>query len=613
MERRHYRLRLFLVFLITLWMSTAVYADDIDVMIVFDNTAKIWVDSHGGMSAFAADAVAKMNQAMTNSNVALTFHLVHAAQVNYTYSGNLQTDLYALQAGTGNLSDVHTWRNTYAADLVAMVVDTGSAYGSTGIGYILSSMSGSPAYGFTVSSIRAVDISHTMTHEVGHNLGAHHSKYQATQPGPNTALNTYSAGWYFTGTNTVDYHTIMAYNNDGYGNLYQPAPLFSTPLVTYQGTAAGHAADGDNARTIRETMGVVSAYRSATSQVGTPASISVPASSITGSYIVSWGASSTTGVSYVLQEATNASFSTGLRTAYSGAATSASITGRSCGTTYYYRVKATKAGYTDSAWRTGSNGCAVSSMSIPVTENFNASTLPTGWTTQNIGTGITERWSVSDTANAGGSVYEMRCSWEYVTGTTRLITPWINTLGMDQITLSFRHFLDAYAAGATLRVQTSNNKSTWTNTTWSIATSSSNIGPATVTVPITTNLNSSTTYIAFVLDGDLYVGFDYWYIDNVSIRSPILHVSKDGNCGGKRPCYTTIQAAVTAAKDGDTVKITQGTFSQGPVRSTTGTVTISGGWNTDFSSQTGTTEMYAPGATGGGGVKVQPNVKVIAP
>jgi hypothetical protein len=610
MERRHYGLRLFLAFLIPLWLSTAVYADDIDVMIVFDNTAKTWVDTHGGMNAFATDAVAKMNQAMTNSNVDLTFHLVHAAQVNYNHSGDLETDLVALQAGTGNLSDVHTWRDTYAADLVAMLVDTGSAYGYTGIGYLLTNISGMPAYAFSVNSIRAVEISHTMTHEVGH-----HSKNQTSDPGPNTYLNTYSAGWYFTGTNTNDYHTIMAYNNDGHGNFYQPAPLFSTRLITFQGTAAGDAADGDNARTIRETMGVVSGYRAGTEQAGRPPWITVPSSSTTGSYTVSWGASSTSGVTYVLQEATKATFSTGLRTAYSGASTKAPITGRSAGKTYYYRVKATKAGYADSAWMTGSNGCAVSSMSLPVTENFNASTLPTGWTTQNTGAEITERWSVSNTANAGGSAYEMICSWQNVNpGTTRLITPWINTLGMDQITLSFRHFFSHWDYGPypNLRVQTSNNKSTWTNTSWSIATSIFDIGPATVTVPITTNLNSSTTYIAFVVEGNL-AGFLYWHVDNVSIRSPILHVSKDVNCRGKRPCYTTIRAAVNAAEAGDTIKVTQGTYNEVPERSTGGTVAIKGGYDSTFTSQTGTTEMYAPGAEGGGGIKVQPNVRVIAP
>jgi hypothetical protein len=35
----------------------------VDVMIVYDSTAKSWVDSNGGMNTFSASAVALMNQA----------------------------------------------------------------------------------------------------------------------------------------------------------------------------------------------------------------------------------------------------------------------------------------------------------------------------------------------------------------------------------------------------------------------------------------------------------------------------------------------------------------------------------------------------------------------
>jgi len=68
---------------------------------------------------------------------------------------------------------------------------------------------------------------------------------------------------------------------------------------------------------------------------------------------------------------------------------------------------------------------------------------------------------------------------------------------------------------------------------------------------------------------------------------------------------------LNAAVDGDTIQAAKTLTPTEPVWSKSGTVTISGGWKTDFSGQDGTTSMYAPRATGGGGVKVQPNVKII--
>jgi cytochrome c-type biogenesis protein CcmE len=94
-------------------------------------------------------------------------------------------------------------------------------------------------------------------------------------------------------------------------------------------------------------------------QSTTPGPLTVPAADTDGSYTVSWGAAATSGVTYGLQEATDATFTSGLRQAYSGTATSASITGRSQNVTYYYRVRATKSGYAPSDWRIAVSGCAV--------------------------------------------------------------------------------------------------------------------------------------------------------------------------------------------------------------------------------------------------------------
>ncbi len=194
-------------------LPKAAAAAVVDIMIVYDTTAASWVSSNGGMTAFSLDAVSRMNQALHNSGLNHQFRHVHSMAVNYQRSGSIISDLYALQGGSGAFSAVHGARDQYGADLVAMMVDTGSAYGVVGVGYTLGSWSGNPNYGFTVNSIRSVNISHTLTHEVGHNLGAHHAKNQASSPGPNSNLdNQYSAGWYFTGSNSVKYHTIMAYS-----------------------------------------------------------------------------------------------------------------------------------------------------------------------------------------------------------------------------------------------------------------------------------------------------------------------------------------------------------------------------------------------------------------
>lgn len=250
------------------WGASAIAKTTVDLMLVYESSAADWVQDNGGLEVFASEAVQKLNQVVSNTEIDLEFNLVRVMEADYQYSGDMADDLRNVQSGEGSLQEVHEQRDEYGADLVNMLVDTGSSYNWTGVAYLLESISGRPEYGYSVSSVRAVDIGNVMSHEVGHNFGAGHSKDQALDPGPNSALNSYSAGWYFTGNNGVDYHTIMAYNDDGSGNTYTKAPLFSTPKVSYQGTVAGDPEDGDNARTIRETMGAIAEYRESAEQSG---------------------------------------------------------------------------------------------------------------------------------------------------------------------------------------------------------------------------------------------------------------------------------------------------------------------------------------------------------
>lgn len=94
-----------------------------------------------------------------------------------------------------------------------------------------------------------------------------------------------------------------------------------------------------------------------------PSSITVPTSSTNGTFAVTWGSATGTVTRYELQEATDSAFTT-TSTAYSGTALTTTIADKPNGT-YYYRVRACN-GTACSAFRTGANGVAVTSLTPSV-------------------------------------------------------------------------------------------------------------------------------------------------------------------------------------------------------------------------------------------------------
>jgi hypothetical protein len=148
------------------------------------------------------------------------------------------------------MDSVHQSRNTYGADLVDLltyVEDTG------GIGWLLNTTAGSPDYAFSISRVQQAGWAFTVIHEMGHNMGCHHRKDQAVQPGP--GLYSYSAGWRWVDA-TGTHCSVMSYEEVG-----SRVAHFSNPSITYQGVATGDAVDGDNARGLRNIKGVISNYR----------------------------------------------------------------------------------------------------------------------------------------------------------------------------------------------------------------------------------------------------------------------------------------------------------------------------------------------------------------
>jgi PKD repeat protein len=197
-------------------------------------------------------------------------------------------------------------------------------------------------------------------------------------------------------------------------------------------------------------------------------------------------------------------------------------------TTYYYKA------YSFTGTNTYSSGLSASATTpcgvyaLPLSQNFATNTFPACWSKQGTGTGILDNWTMSNTANAGGSAYEIKSTYQSVNpGTVRLVTPPINTTGLPSLNLSFNHMIDSYGTGCTFRIQSSTNGVTWTNEAWSLASTTANVGPATVTTTIQNNVNVPYTYIAFTIEGNLFQ-YDYWYIDNINVTSGCTAVNPVG-------------------------------------------------------------------------------------
>lgn len=121
----------------------------------------------------------------------------------------------------------------------------------------------------------------------------------------------------------------------------------------------------------------------------TPSSISVPATSSTGSYSINWSAASGTVTAYELYESTNPIFSAATRV-YSGTELFKAISGKGDGSSYYYRVRACNAELC-SEYASGANAVTVAfppgapvSISVPASSSSGA--YPVSWGAASTGT-----------------------------------------------------------------------------------------------------------------------------------------------------------------------------------------------------------------------------------
>jgi hypothetical protein len=239
----------------------------IDVMILYTSAARFAEGSVAAMNARVDLAVTESNASYTNSGVTPWLNLVYKGEVSYAESGDMSADLDRITFSDGIMDEVLTLRDTYGADLVQLVVETGSY---CGIGWFMSPVSTSFApYGFSVV-LRSgcMTGNYSSGHEFGHNQSAHHDIYvnSGTTPYPyNHGYVNLSARW----------RTVMAYNNQ----CADTAPYtyctrlqyWSNPTKTYGGAVMGVTSLSENYLVLNNTASTVASFR----QSSTPTTFNI--------------------------------------------------------------------------------------------------------------------------------------------------------------------------------------------------------------------------------------------------------------------------------------------------------------------------------------------------
>jgi peptidyl-Asp metalloendopeptidase len=222
--------------------------DVIDVLVVYTPAARQAAGGTNGILNLIDLSVANANTAYSNSQVPTELRLVGTAEVSYTETNDMMTDLSRLRSTSdGYLDTVHTLRDQYKADLVSLI---GTGYsGACGIGYLLGPPNtATPDWAFNVVRDSCAAGNLSFAHEIGHNQGLHHDPPNADS----SASYSYAYGYQDPGG---AFRTVMSY-----GSSTRVMHL-SNPSVTYQGRATGVANAQDNARALSNTAGIVASFR----------------------------------------------------------------------------------------------------------------------------------------------------------------------------------------------------------------------------------------------------------------------------------------------------------------------------------------------------------------
>jgi hypothetical protein len=151
---------------------------------------------------------------------------------------------------------VHSWRTTYGADMVQMLVN--NAGSGCGIAYLngpVASMAGQSAYAYAVTDRTCVSPNYTFAHEFGHIQGSNHA------PDDPTGTGAYSYSFGFKRCTTApNFRSVMAYACTSGNTGTARSKYFSNPAVNFSGAPTGTATQ-NNAVSMHNTRNIVANFR----------------------------------------------------------------------------------------------------------------------------------------------------------------------------------------------------------------------------------------------------------------------------------------------------------------------------------------------------------------
>ena len=208
---------------------------EIDVMVVYTPLAKHREGGRAAVEALIDLFVTETNQAYERSGVIHRIRLVLREEVDY-FEEVGGDHLFRLAGDSdGYMDHIHDLRDLYAADLVHLIVGRHNYCGTA---------AGVPSvYALTVNVCRRL----TFAHELGHNMGLHHDRYEVGVPARGANYGYVNQRRFEPNApETARWITIMAYETQcqevlGFG--CPTVPYFSNPKNTYNGDPMGVPAD----------------------------------------------------------------------------------------------------------------------------------------------------------------------------------------------------------------------------------------------------------------------------------------------------------------------------------------------------------------------------------